>query len=122
MNISNISIGTDIEEISRFETKDRVKDKNFLERIYTPAELDYCFKTQNFAQHLCARFCAKEAVTKALYSINIKDVSYNQIEITNREDGCPMASISKYPDLSIKLSMSHSKGNAVASALIICEE
>ena len=55
---NEIAIGTDIEENSRFEGKTLENSKNFLERIYTKKELEYCFSCVNSAQHLCARFCA----------------------------------------------------------------
>ena len=116
-----ISIGCDIEEISRFSGKTREKDSDFLNRIYTDSELEYCYKTSNSAQHLCGRYCVKEAVVKALTDFDIKDVYYSDIEVLNKESGMPFVKISKYPDLNIKVSLSHCKTYATASALIICE-
>ena len=78
-----MNIGCDIEEISRFKDKTLEKDSNFLYRIYTQNELDYCFKNKNSAHHLAVRFCAKEAVVKALSGIYNKTISYNKIEILN---------------------------------------
>lgn len=116
-----IGIGTDIEEIRRFEGKTREDDGNFLYKIYTDSELDYCFKTQNYAQKLCARFCAKEAVVKALSEFGITDVYYSDIEVLNKENGLPYVILKKYPDLIIKISLSHCKTYATANALIIKE-
>lgn len=118
MDIDNFSIGTDIEEVSRFEGKSPENDKAFLDKIFTQKEIDYSFKSQNSAQHLCVRFCAKEAVVKALSSLKIKDVFYSDIEILNQDDGTPFAVISKYPDLKIKISLSHCKNYANAVAFI----
>ena len=111
-------IGTDIEEIRRFEGKTQDKDKTFLNRIFTKNELEYCFRTQNSAQHLCARFCGKEAIVKALNNLNIKDVFYSDIEILNQKDGAPYAIIEKYPELTIKISLSHCKTYATAFVII----
>lgn len=115
----NISIGTDIEEISRFRDKNREKDEIFLKKIYTDKELEYCYRSKNPAPHLCARYCAKEATVKALYDINIKDVYYSDIEISNNADGVPHIEIAKYPDLQVKITMSHCKDYATATAIIM---
>lgn len=113
-----IGIGTDIEEICRFENKDPVNDKNFLMRIFTKKELDYCYSSKNFASHLCARYCAKEAVVKALSEFGIYNVFYSDIEILNNEKGVPSAHINKKSDLNIKISMSHCKTYATATVII----
>ena len=118
MDIDSFSIGTDIEEVSRFEGKSPEKDKAFLNKIFTENEIAYSCKSNNSAQHLCVRFCAKEAVVKALSSLNIKDVFYSDIEILNKNDGTPFVVISKYPDLKIKISLSHCKNYANAVAFI----
>ena len=117
----NLSVGCDIEEVSRFSGKTRENDKEFLSRIYTGAELDYCYKSANYAQHLCGKYCVKEAVVKALTDFDIKDVFYSDIEVLNKENGMPYVILKKYPDLSIKVSLSHCKTYATASALIIKE-
>jgi phosphopantetheine--protein transferase-like protein len=114
----NISIGIDIEEINRFENKTIEKDSNFLKKIFTDKELDYCFKSKNYAPHLCARFCAKEAAVKALTDLKITDVYYSDIEVLNHENGMPYIKIKKYPELELKVSMSHCKSYATASVLI----
>ena len=116
--MENIAIGTDIEEIKRFEGKTLEGDKFFLKKIFTPKELEYCFSNRNPAPHLCARYCAKEAVVKALSDFSIKDVYYGDIEILNREDGSPYVILQKYPDLKTKISLSHCKTYAIATALI----
>ena len=118
---TQISIGCDIEEVSRFSGKSREKDSDFLKRIYTESELDYCFKSANYAQHLCGRYCVKEAVVKALSEFDIKDVFYSDIEVMKKENGMPYVCIKKYPDLGIKISLSHCKTYATATALIILE-
>lgn len=119
--MEKISIGTDIEEISRFSGKSKEKDTAFLEQIYTQKEIEYSYKSKNFAQHLCARYCAKEAVVKALSEFGISDVFYGDIEILNHEDGAPYVNLAKYSDLKIKISLSHCKIYAIATALIIKE-
>lgn len=117
MDFENISVGTDIEQISRFEGKTPDIDAKFFEKIFTSNEIDYCFSHGIPAQHLCARYCAKEAVVKALTDFNIKDVYYSDIEVLNDESGKPYAKIAKYPDVKVKLSLSHTKDTAICVAL-----
>ena len=119
--LTQFSIGCDIEEISRFKWKSREKDIEFLNRIYTDAELDYCYKSSNYAQHLCGRYCVKEAVVKALTAFDIKNVYYSDVEVFKKENGMPYVEIKKYPNLNIKISLSHCKTYATATALIIKE-
>ncbi|MBQ8476293.1 holo-ACP synthase [bacterium] len=117
--MNNFSIGCDIEEISRFEGKTLENDAKFLAKIFTQNELNYSFQSKNYASHLCARFCAKEAIVKALSEFDITDVYYSDIEIQNKKSGAPCAKIAKYPDIEIKISLSHSKTNAMASVILI---
>lgn len=117
MNFDNISVGTDIEQISRFEGKTPESDAKFFSKIFTSKELEYCFSHGSPAQHLCARYCAKEAVVKALSEFDIKDVYYSDIEVANTDSGKPYAKISKYPDVKIKLSLSHTNETAICVAL-----
>jgi holo-[acyl-carrier protein] synthase len=115
---SDFGIGVDIESISRFKKADAAS--SFLNRIFTKAELDYCFSCAAPAQHLAARFAGKEAVVKALSGLNRSGAGYKDIEITNEDNGMPSARILKpgFDDLEIKLSLSHGRQEAIAFALI----
>lgn len=114
----NIGIGVDIEGIDRFRNKDPDKDSIFLNKIFTPKELDYCYSKKNYAQHLCARFCAKEAVIKALSSFETNYIEYNRIEVLNHENGMPYITIRDYDAIEIKVTLSHTKDYAVAFVII----
>ena len=122
MIIEEFSIGTDIESIERFRGKSLEKDLKFFNHIFTPKELEYCFKSKNSAQHLCGRFCAKEAIVKALTPLGVEDVLYNEIEILNTEKGYPIAIIKKYPDIKVNVSISHNKEYATANAFVYKEK
>jgi holo-[acyl-carrier protein] synthase len=117
----NFGIGVDIEEISRFRKSDAGKDSPFLNKIFTRKELDYCFSNRMPAQHLAARFAAKEAIVKALSSLGGANLSYKEIEIINDDRGIPGALIRKegFADVGIRLSLSHSRSTAVAFAIVI---
>ena len=62
-----IKTGIDIIEVNRIkESIEKLGDK-FLNKIYTPLEIEYCnSKNKVKYQHFAARFAAKEAIFKAL--------------------------------------------------------
>ena len=66
-------IGIDIEDVSRF--KNKIKNKRFLELIFTKKEMDYCMKKKSPDINFTGKFCAKEAVIKAYdKNLNPKDI------------------------------------------------
>jgi len=58
-------IGLDLLEIDRLE-RALARRPGLAERLFTDAEREYAAGQARPAQHLAARFCAKEAVSKAL--------------------------------------------------------
>lgn len=119
-----LGIGIDIIEIDRIkESIDRFGD-HFLNKIYTPNELEYCLGKHNKYQHFAARFAAKEAIYKALSSEWGSDISWQDIDIMNEPNGLPVVKFSGNleefvnKDKSIKISMSHSD-NYVACVAIV---
>jgi holo-[acyl-carrier protein] synthase len=58
-------IGIDLLEIDRLE-RALERRPRLAQRLFTPGERDYAATRARPAQHLAARFCAKEAVFKAL--------------------------------------------------------
>lgn len=119
VSIKNISIGVDIEEIPRFKNKTLENDRHFLESIFTKKELEYCFSQGKTAQHLCGKFCAKEAVIKALSDCKNIELQYKDIEILNNINGSPYINIEQYNDLNFKISLSHTSEYAVAFVIRI---
>jgi len=121
--MKDIGIGTDIEEIKRFENIHDPVFTAFLNKNFTRTELDYCLSKDAPAPHLAARFAGKEAVIKALSSLNIPHIFYPAIEIVNNEQGVPCVRVNtEYNEkLHIKLSLSHSSGMALAFCIILQE-
>ncbi|HLC19458.1 MAG TPA: holo-ACP synthase [Candidatus Nanoarchaeia archaeon] len=117
-----IGTGVDIERIKRFHGMDRKKDKTFFNRIYTSAELNYCFSKKNPAQHLAVRFAAKEAVIKALHHVaNFKPVDFSKIEVEQSSTGAPFIQVQNKKELRqimIHLSMSHCDEYAMAFVIV----
>ena len=107
-----MAIGVDIEDINRFEGK----SEEFLDRIFTPLELEYCMKYSKPQSHLAVRFCAKEAVVKTLTALGILHVSYNEFEIYHNENQCPQIRILKKLEKNIvfQVSLSHDRTKAIA--------
>ena len=108
-----IEIGIDIEEISRF--KDKKTGDALLARLFTPAELDYCFAHKHPEQRLTARFCAKEAAVKALSGL--VNVQYRDIEVLNEKSGKPYLIINGC-SFKTKVSLSHTKTTACAMVAV----
>ena len=116
----NFSIGCDLEEIKKFES--RISDECFLKKVYTKKEMEYCLNKANPAPHLAARWCAKEAVIKALFGLGINSVEFIKIEIINTAEGYPEVCIHdrRCKDFETRVSLSHSGDMAMATAIIIC--
>lgn len=113
-----MAIGVDIEDINRFEGK----SEEFLDRIFTPLELEYCMKYSKPQSHLAVRFCAKEAVVKTLTALGILHVSYNEIEIYHNENQCPQIRILKKLEKNIVFQVSLSHDHTKAIAFVTGEE
>lgn len=112
----NLSLGVDIESIERFRDMIKQFKRSTLKRIYTPAEMEYCFSKKNPAPSLAARFAFKEAAYKALSPLGLR-IYHRQVEIINSPSGAPNAHFvseelnSKYL---LKVTLSHSRNDAVA--------
>ncbi len=62
----------------------------FVERVFTPAERDYCERRGVVApQHYAARFAAKEAALKALGTGWSGGLAWQDVEIISQPGGAP---------------------------------
>ena len=113
-----LATGVDLIEIARIEEVVARHGKHYLQRVFTPAELEYCGKR---TESLAGRFAAKEAVAKALGS-GIGDVTWTDIEILGDELRAPVlrlygAAERKANELGLttwSVSISHSQSHSVA--------
>ncbi len=112
--------GIDIEDIKRFENKTLENDSKFLKRIFTDKELEYCFSCYSPAEHLAARFCAKEAFIKAISCALNRKVPYSKIEILKNKNNSPYINLIDNNDFefNISLSLSHEKNKAIAFVIL----
>lgn len=123
-----IYCGTDIIEVERVKDAINNLGEQFLNKIYTEKEIEYCENKGNMRfQHYAARFATKEAVFKAISPL-LKDkyeVTWTDIEVFNDETKRPYARIIKN-DISgieqIDVSLSHLKEYAIANCIVTVKE
>lgn len=118
-----IFCGTDIIEIDRIKKSIEGKGEIFLNKIYTPSEIEYCESKRNAKyQHYAARFAAKEAIFKAISETleNKYDITWTDVEIVNNANGKPKVNFlnTKF-QVQCEISLSHCKTYAVATAIIV---
>ena len=121
-----MSVGLDLLEIERLE-RALERRPRLAERLFTASERAYAAGKARPGQHLAARFCAKEAVTKAL----AMDVMlWQQIEIVNGPNGAPEARLygrvaARADELGVRVqvSLTHTQTDAGAVAVVFghCE-
>jgi len=127
-------IGTDIVEIERIKLAVERRGQRFLDRVFTPDEISYCYRRKNPFPHLAARFAAKEAMVKALTKtassgglseVRQHHVSLNNFEIVNDPTGKPSmkvtGSLKSYIEdllLTIHISVAHERSFAVATVVL----
>jgi len=109
-------IGLDLLEIDRLE---RALDRRpaLADRLFTPGERDYAAGRARPVQHLAVRFCAKEAVAKAL---GLEVWSWQDIEVVGGGGPPRIALHGALADLGaqIDVSLTHSRGTAGAVAVV----
>jgi phosphopantetheine--protein transferase-like protein len=120
--VIKFSIGCDLEEIRKFEKK--ASNEQFLKKVYTKTEMEYCLNKARPIPHFAARWCAKEAVIKALSGLGINLIEFTKIEIINNTEGYPEVYIHdpRCESLEPKVSLSHSADMVMATAIISCRE
>ena len=115
-------IGFDLLEIERLRLA-LVRRPKLAERLFTDAERELVAARGGHVRHLAVRFCAKEAVAKALA---LRDGSWHDVEVLGGGDGPPTVALSgraaeRAAELGVErveLSLTHSKGMAGAVALL----
>lgn len=108
-----MELGVDLVEIPRIRALAR-RNKKFLPRVFSQAEIDYCRSKKDPWPHFAVRFAAKEAVYKVMGKA---DVPLTAISVTRDKKGRPLVTIKGRPAKSFKLSLSHGREHAVAVAL-----
>lgn len=124
-----IAIGTDIVECLRIAQMIERHGELFINRVYTPYEIQYCQSRKQSTQHFAGRWAAKEAVLKALGTGWIKGISWRDVEVRNDTGGKPSIALyggAKEIAKQLKLqqmliSISHCRSHATAFAMAMIE-
>jgi len=119
--------GVDMVEIQRVKDSiDKLGD-SFINRIFTPAEIEYCEKRKSGRyESYSARFAAKEAISKALGTGFTQGVGLKGIELISTESGKPEVTLHgrtkerfiSIGGIAIDISISHCRDYAVAFAVL----
>jgi holo-[acyl-carrier protein] synthase len=118
------SVGIDLLEIERLE---RALDRRprLAERLFTDGERSYAASRARPGQHLAARFCAKEAVAKAL---GLEAWSFRDVEVTTA-GGPPEVSLhgavaerAAALGVTVRISLTHTRTDAGAVAILAAHD
>jgi holo-[acyl-carrier protein] synthase len=112
-------VGIDLLEIERLE-RALERSPRLAERLFTDGERGYAAARARPGQHLAARFCAKEAVAKAL---GLDGLSFREIEVVS-DGGQPTirlagkaAARADELGVQIQVSLTHTRRDAAAVAI-----
>ena len=125
--MSIIGIGVDIVNNNRI--KKLIKNKNFIERIFTNSEQKCSKKLKNKLNYYSKRYAAKEAFSKATGLGISKNLHFKNIEIKKNKRGKPSINLhvttSKYlkkkfrvKSFRTNLSLSDEKNYSIAYVII----
>ena len=114
-----IKIGIDLLEIDRLE-RALERTPRLAQRLFTEAELAYAAARGRPGQHLAARFCAKEAVAKAL---DLRSWNFHEVEVIGT-GGAPELRLSggaaaRAAELGVRVEVSLTHGNRDAAAVAV---
>jgi holo-[acyl-carrier protein] synthase len=120
-----VGMGTDIVSVGRVAKLINEGGGGFLERWFTPREIEYCEGKAHPNLHYAGRVAAKEAVLKALRSPWDGPMRWLSIEIENDEQGAPTVRLSgplredaaQIGIAMIHVSLSHCDEYATATAI-----
>jgi holo-[acyl-carrier protein] synthase len=120
-----LGVGIDLEPVDSFRRKKYASSQPFYKRLFSTREIAYCRRFRDPGPRFAGRFCAKEAIVKALstaVAVNVFD-----FEIRNDRLGAPKVFLrSKKPALGrflsrheILISLTHTDDLAAAVAILV---
>lgn len=115
-------LGNDIIGIERFRKSIERHGQKFLDKLFTPAEQEYCLRFNDSVPRFAGRFSAKEAISKVFGTGFGEHVSFLEIEILNDNLGKPHVNFSDkinqtFGNPEVLISISHSEEFATAVAI-----
>ncbi len=117
------SVGVDLVEVDRVQKAVERWGDRFLRRVYTEAEIDYCFHKGEKYRSLAARFAAKEAVMKVFGTGWKHGVRWADIEVVRRPGAAPEIVLHGQSrvlgrDGRFLVSLSHTNEHAIAFVVV----
>lgn len=124
-----VGIGLDLVKIDRIRSLTERWQERFLQRLYTDAERQYCFKRAFPYASLAGRFAAKEAVLKALGTGWSGGIRWVDIQVLNDPAGRPVATangrvralLQEAGVTGIHVSLSHDADYAIAEVILTAD-
>lgn len=119
-------VGIDLIEVDRIALALERQGDAFKQRIFTPAEIEYCDRHRQPAPHYAARFAAKEAIAKAMGTGIGEYFGWKTASVIHGSLGEPKVLLDKQgEDLlktllasEIRISLSHTRTLATAIAIL----
>lgn len=83
------ALGVDLVEVARIARLIEEQSDRFLQRVYTPREQQHGRDSRRWAEHLAARFAAKEAALKAIGTGWRYGIAWTDVEVVTDGEGKP---------------------------------
>jgi holo-[acyl-carrier protein] synthase len=121
--------GIDLYELARVEKHLRGERSDWLEGVFSEEELNHADAPPRDIEYYGGRYAAKEAVAKALGTGFSDDVAWLDVEILRTPNGAPhvrlsggaLETVTAFGVTNWLVSISHSGGFAIASALALAD-
>ncbi len=118
-----MAVGLDLLEVERMEAA-LARRPGLAAKLFTPGERAYAASRARPAQHLAARFCAKEAVTKALgldvFSPQLIEVAGGSSADVGVVLHGEVLARAEALGVRVDVSLTHTRGMAAAVAVLAC--
>jgi holo-[acyl-carrier protein] synthase len=118
-------IGVDMVDVATLAETIKEAGDAYINRVFTPSEIEYCEQVNDSMGCYAARFAAKEAAMKALGTGWDQGVDWHDFEIVNEPSGRPTMRVrGKAEELlrersvsTVWISLSHESGFAIAQVV-----
>lgn len=122
-------VGTDITECARIQRMLTEHGDYFATRVYTDWELEYCRSRKQFVESFTGRWCAKEAILKAIGTGWVRGIAWRDMEIQTPASGAPFVLLrngtleaARVRGISdIFITISHCSSHATATAIAVSD-
>jgi len=117
--------GIDLVENARIAALMERHRERFLQRVFTPREIEYVTRFKDPTPHVAGRFAAKEALLKMIGTGWRGGIAWTDMEILADSAGAPVVTLTgqtaaiagRLGITRVLLSISHTRDHAVASAI-----